>query len=136
MQSHPVYFLFPTLPIPESHRIRISTVIKIITIRQICHMPFFLPDNRQLLRQLGFHLIPGKMNTCIIFQIPVNSGTNVHIIIPTNHHFITLLLQFKKVFRRIYHLNLKFTGSTLVYPLQKTNHRICPDFQYKSQYNQ
>ena len=31
MQSHPVYFFLPALPIPESHRIRVGAIVEIIT---------------------------------------------------------------------------------------------------------
>ena len=36
--------------------------------------------------------IPRKLNTCIVFQVPVHSCGNAHIIIATNHYFITFLV--------------------------------------------
>ena len=42
MQGEPVDFLFPTLPVPESHRVREGAVVESITLRQAGLMPLSL----------------------------------------------------------------------------------------------
>ena len=73
VQSHPVYLFLPALPSPERHGIAERAVVEVVTEAQVC-LPAFLPCHcRQDLRQLGMHLVPGKMHTGIILQVPVDS---------------------------------------------------------------
>ncbi len=37
------------------------------------------------------------MNTSMVFQIPVNTRSNTHIIIATHYYFLAFLVQFKEV---------------------------------------
>ena len=40
MHCHPVYFFFPTLPIPENHGIRISAIVQIISVLHGCLLTY------------------------------------------------------------------------------------------------
>ena len=97
MQRHPVYFLLPTLPIPKRHRIREGAIIEIIAQSKVRFMPFRLLHCWQMLRQLRMHLIPSQMNACMIFQIPIDTHSNVHVCVAFHHHLVALLAQLEKV---------------------------------------
>ena len=73
MECHPVDFLFPALPVPESHRIGERAVIEVVAQTEIRLMTLFLADSRQYGRQLRLHLVPRKMDTSIILEIPVDT---------------------------------------------------------------
>ena len=123
VQSHPVYFFLPSVPIPESHGIRKSTIVQIITVRQGRFSPFFFCHRRKHSRQFCLHSVPGKVDTGIILQIPIQPGSDAHVIVSTDNDFITLLIEFKKVGTGLHLLDNKLLRSSFVYALQQAGHR-------------
>ena len=62
-------------------------------------MALLLSHSRKYFGQIGCHAIPGKMNTCMIFQIPIDTRSNAHVVIAPHHHLITLLVKFEEIHR-------------------------------------
>ena len=84
MQSHPVEFLFPTLPVPERHRIRQRTVVQIIAVLNVRSMTLHSLHKRKRSRQRGVHQVPCKMYTDTILQIPINARGYTNIVVATD----------------------------------------------------
>ena len=119
MQRHPVDLFLPTRPIPKGHRIGEGTIVEVIAVFHIRLMTFLLLHCRQDLRQFGLHAIPRKMNSGIIFQIPVQPGRDTHIIITPDHDLVTFLVEFEKIDRRFHLFNHKFTRRTFIDTFQQ-----------------
>ena len=107
VQSHPVYFLLPAVPIPERHRIAECAVVKIITQSQVGLVTFLLLNFWHHSGQLCLHLVPTKVYPCVILQIPVESRCDVYPCVSTNHHLLSLLVELKKVFFALNQLGFK-----------------------------
>ena len=124
MQSHPVDFTFPTLPVPESHRIGERAIVEIVTQRQIGLVALLRLNGRQCGRKFSLHLIPGEMNTCIVFQVPVDTRRNVYPGVSSHDDFLPLLIQFEEISLTLYFLNLELCRSPFVDTLQQVIYRI------------
>ena len=57
---------------------------------------------------------PQKATSTVIFQIPIQSGSNIYIVITPDNYFITFLIEFKKISFRFLTFNNKFGGSSFV----------------------
>ena len=73
VHRHPVYFFLPAFPVPESHGVGIGTVIQVISILHSRRLSDFLLRQRQYFRQFLRGIIPRKMNTCHVFQVPIQA---------------------------------------------------------------
>ena len=77
MQCHPVYFFLPSVPIPESHRIRKGAVIEIVAKLEVGFMALFLFYGRKNVWQFLVHIVPGDVDAGMVFQIPVDAHGNI-----------------------------------------------------------
>ena len=59
--------------VPESHGVGIGTVIQVISILHSRRLSDFLLRQRQYFRQFLRGIIPRKMNTCHVFQVPIQA---------------------------------------------------------------
>ena len=119
MQCHPIDFLLPTFPIPKSHRVRECAIIEVVAQGEISLMALFLLDGRENGRQFRLHLVPGKVNTGIVLQIPVDTGGDIHPGVASYHDLRTFLVEFEKVFLTLHDLGLELRRSALVDSFQK-----------------
>ena len=77
MQCHPVDFFLPSVPVPESHRIRKGAVIEVVTEFEVGFMAFFLFHGRKNVWQFWVHIVPGDVDAGMVFQIPVDAHGNI-----------------------------------------------------------
>ena len=77
MQCHPVDFFLPSIPIPESHRIREGAVIEVVTEFEVGFMALFLFHGRKNVWQFLAHIVPGDVDAGMMFQIPVDAHGNI-----------------------------------------------------------
>ena len=119
MQSHPVDFTFPTLPVPEGHRIGERAIVEIVTQRQIGLVALLRLNGRQCGRKFSLHLVPGEMNTRIVLQVPVDTRCNVYPGVSSHDDFLPLLIQFEEISLTLYFLNLELCRSPFVDTLQQ-----------------
>ena len=107
MEGEPVDLLFPTLPVPEGHRIAERTVVEGVTLRQVGLVTFLFFDSGQHSRQLRLHLIPRQVDASIVFQIPVHPRGDVHPGVTTHHDLLALLVQLEEVLLTLDFLDFK-----------------------------
>ena len=124
MQRHPVDFLLPALPAPERHRIAEGAIVEVVTQGEISLMALFLRDRRQYGRQFGLHLVPRKVNACVVFQVPVHTRGDVHPGIPSHHDLLASLIQLKEILLTLHLFDLELGRSTFIDPFQQFIHRI------------
>ena len=61
-------------------------------------MPFGVGDFRKCFRQVSLHIVPGKLDACIVFQVPVQSRCDIDVCISAYHHFVSFLVKFEEIF--------------------------------------
>ena len=125
VQGHPVQFTLPALPVPECHRVGESAVVEIVAEGQRRGMALRRGGQRELSGELGCHAIPGKMDAAIIFEVPVKSRCNAHIVISAQDGFAAPAVQLEKVFvLRRSQFHDKTAGGTGVDPVQQAGDRV------------
>ena len=97
MQCHPVDFLFPACPVPESHGIRVGAIVEVVAQAQVGFMSFGLGDGWERSGQFCRHVVPRKVDAGIVFQVPVQTGSNVYVGVSAYHNFVSFLVQFEEV---------------------------------------
>ena len=123
VQGHPVDFLFPAVPVPESHAIGEGAIIEVIPVGKRGFVAFLAGYFRQDIRQIRPHVVPGQMDARIIFQVPVDAGSDTHVIVSSDHDLVTLLVQLEEVMLRFPKLNPEPGRGSRVYPFQQSRYR-------------
>ena len=129
MKCHPVDFLLPTIPAPERHGVGESAIVEVVAKREVCLVTLLLRNSGENGWEFSLHLVPRKMDTSIVLQVPVHTRGDVHPSISSYHHLLALLVEFEEVFLTLHLLNLKLSRSALVDTLQEFIHRISPCLQ-------
>ncbi len=124
MKRHPVNFFLPPCPVPKSHGVGESTIVKVVTQLEVRFMQLRPAHFRQDSREHCLHVVPGQMLTTIIFQIPVESSGDIHPCVALNTNFIAFLRQFEEVFGALYLLRLKLFGTSRCNPFNEVINRI------------
>ena len=70
-------FFLPSVPVPESHRIRKGAVVEVVTKFEIGFMALFLFHGRKNVWQFLVHIVPGDVDASMMFQIPVDAHGNI-----------------------------------------------------------
>ena len=90
-------------------------------------MTLLLLDGREYSRQFGLHLIPGKVDASMVFQVPVDTRGDVYPGIASHHDLRAALVEFKKVLIALYQFGLELRRSALVNAFQELINRIRSD---------
>ena len=93
-------------------------------------MPFFLGYSRKHFGQIGRHTVPREMNTCMVFQVPVDTSSNTYIVISPHDHLIAFLVEFKEIHIGLLLLNDELLGSSLVDTFQQAGDGISGEGGY------
>ena len=100
VQRHPVQLPFPTVPVPESHRIGVGAVVEIVHEIHLGRMPFGLRRQRQHLWKRRAHPVPAQMDPAVVFQVPVQAHGDVDVIVAPDDGFPTAGVDLEEGFRR------------------------------------
>ena len=82
-------------------------------------MALFPSDDGQDGRKFGLHLVPCKVDACMVFQVPVDARGDVHPGIAAHHDLRALLVEFKEILLALHQLCLKLGRCTLVDSFQQ-----------------
>ena len=125
VQGHPVDFLLPACPVPESHAVGMGTVIQIIAVLQQGLVPLLLSHGRQHGRQFGLHAVPRQVDAGIILQVPIDARGDADIIVATHHDAAARLVQLEKVGVTALQFDFKLARSARVNTFQQAGNRRC-----------
>ena len=60
----------------------------------------------------------------MILQVPIDAGSDAHIVITSHHNLIALLVEFEKIHLRLLMLDNELLGSSFVYTFQQADDGI------------
>ena len=123
MQSHPVEFLFPTLPIPERHRIRQRTIIEIIAVLYVRSMTLHPLHKRKRSGQRSVHRVPCKVYAHTILQIPVYTRGNADVVVSTDKRVAILACNLKEITVGTHRFSHNLARRSLVNTFKQTLNR-------------
>ena len=120
VQGHPVDFLFPAGPVPESHTVREGTVVEVVAQAEVRLTAFLLRYARQYSGQFRGHAVPRQVDACMVFQVPVDAARYIYIGVASYHDFVASLVKFEEILVALPELCDELLGGSFVDAFQHT----------------